>query len=187
MLEEDKDDLLGWPSVVEPNGPVEGLMDRGISEENVQLAGVEQQLQGFENGEESLELRVVGDDDVARVIPGYFDGAMRSVEEIKAMETQGSVDEEESELAMDGDVPELENMPALVECLPAVDEQPAAIKRLPAAIEDVLWSHVKPPVSTGNCKQATFSVDGMEAMETQGSAVLRSGPNGSELPKMSPE
>ena len=135
MLEEDKDDLLGWPSVVEPNGPVEGLMDRGISDKSMQVAEVEQELQGFEDGEESWEVRVVGDDDVARVILGYFDEVTLNVEEIEAMETQGSADKEESELARDGDVPELEDMPALVERLPAVDEQlPTAIER--AAIED---------------------------------------------------
>ena len=135
MLEEDKDDLLGWPSVVEPNGPVEDLMDRGIGDESMQVAEVEQELQGFEDGEENWEVRVVGDDDVAWVILEYFDEAMLSVEETEAMETQGLSDEEESKLVRDGDVPELKDTPALIERLPAVDEWlPTAIKW--AAIED---------------------------------------------------
>jgi hypothetical protein len=42
MLEEDKDDLFGWPLIVGFNSAVEKLMDKGISNKNVQ-----QELQGL--------------------------------------------------------------------------------------------------------------------------------------------
>ena len=56
MLEEDEEDLLGWPSVVGTDSAVEILMDEGISEESMQVAGVKQELQGFGDNKKSLEL-----------------------------------------------------------------------------------------------------------------------------------
>ena len=79
---------------------------------------------------------------MAQVISGYFDGAMQSVEEIEAMETQGSADEEESELARDGDVSEPKDMPVFVECLTAaIRNVPGVFENVPAAAKVVLESN----------------------------------------------
>ena len=56
MLEEDKDDSFGWPSIVGTDSAVEVLMDKGIGDKSAQVARVKQEFQGFGDDEESLEL-----------------------------------------------------------------------------------------------------------------------------------
>src|SRR6202522_152248 len=96
-------------------------MDKEIGDESAQVAGVEQELQGFEDG-----------------ILGYFDEAMGSVEDIEAIEMQGSA---ESELARDKDVREPKNMPVPDEHLPtAIEDVPGVLGNVPAAPEIALES-----------------------------------------------
>jgi len=124
MLEKDEDDLFGWPSIMGPNSPVEILMDEEIGEDKTQVAGVEQELQGFEDGEEDLELRVLEEDDDAQRIPGYFDRATGSVEEMEA---------------------EMEDIQAPVERLPA------AIENVPEVFENVPGANTMSPQILKTC------------------------------------
>lgn len=57
MFEEDEDDSFGWPSVIGlSDSAVEILMDKEIGDESAQVAGVEQELQGFEDGIENPKI-----------------------------------------------------------------------------------------------------------------------------------
>jgi hypothetical protein len=89
------------------------------------------------DGKKNLELRVVGDDDVAQEILGYFNGTTGSVEEIEAMEMQGSADKEESKSARDGDILEPEDMPVPIKHPPAaIEDVPGLLKNVSGLLEN---------------------------------------------------